>query len=143
MSSDDDHYLDSYLSEILPTIGLDVETYAPYVTGYVSHKSLFLCLYYFLHESPNLKPWCFMFQADDNSDDDDGESLDELIELLRASSESHVDDDDVWDKFRKEISQRRHDYRAGEEMRKVCYDGRMIVYIALYYAYLILSFICS
>ena len=48
MSSDDDHYLDSYLSEILPTIGLDVETYAPYVTGYVSHKSLFLCLY-FLH----------------------------------------------------------------------------------------------
>jgi hypothetical protein len=85
-----------------------------------------------------------MLQADDNSDDDDGESLDELIELLRASSESHVDDDDVWDKFRKEISQRRHDYRAGEEMRKVCYDdGRRIVYIALYYAYLILSFICS
>jgi hypothetical protein len=48
MSSDDDHYLGSYLSEILPAIGLDVETYAPYVTGYVSHKSLFLCLY-FLH----------------------------------------------------------------------------------------------
>jgi hypothetical protein len=63
-----------------------------------------------------------MFQADDNSDDDDGESLDELIELLRASSESHVDDDDVWDKLRKEISQRRRDYRAGEDMRKVCYD---------------------
>lgn len=48
MSSNDDHYLGSYLSEILPAIGLDVETYAPYVTGYVSHKSLFLCLY-FLH----------------------------------------------------------------------------------------------
>jgi hypothetical protein len=42
MSSDDDHYLGSYLSEILPAIGLDEETYAPYVTGYVSHKSLFL-----------------------------------------------------------------------------------------------------
>ena len=46
MSSDDDHYLGSYLSEILPAIGLDEETYAPYVTGYVSHKSLFLCLYF-------------------------------------------------------------------------------------------------
>lgn len=61
-----------------------------------------------------------MFQADDNSDDDDGESLDELIELLRASSESHVDDVEVWNEFRKEISQRRQDYRAGEDMRKVC-----------------------
>jgi len=34
--SDEDHYLDSYLSEILPALGLDAETYAPYVTGYVS-----------------------------------------------------------------------------------------------------------
>ena len=32
----DDHYLDSYLTEILPALGLDAETYAPYVTGYVS-----------------------------------------------------------------------------------------------------------
>jgi hypothetical protein len=36
VSMSDDHYLDSYLSEILPTLGLDAETYAPYVTGYVS-----------------------------------------------------------------------------------------------------------
>ena len=46
MSSDDDHYLGSYLSEILPTIGLDIETYAPYVTAYVSHTSLCICLYF-------------------------------------------------------------------------------------------------
>lgn len=45
MSSDDDHYLGSYLSEILPAIGLDVETYAPYVTGYVSHKIIHLSLF--------------------------------------------------------------------------------------------------
>lgn len=28
----EEHYLDSYLAEILPALGLDVETYAPYVT---------------------------------------------------------------------------------------------------------------
>ena len=32
----DDHYLDEYLSQILPALGLDAETYAPYVTGFVS-----------------------------------------------------------------------------------------------------------
>lgn len=63
-----------------------------------------------------------MFQADDNSDDDDdgGGSLDELIELLRVSSESHVDDVVVWNEFRKELIQRRQDYRVGEDMHKVC-----------------------
>ena len=58
-------------------------------------------------------------QANDN-DDDDGESLDELIELLRASSESHGEDDAVWDNFRKEIIQRRKDFLSGENVRKVC-----------------------
>ena len=56
-------------------------------------------------------------QADNNSDDD-GESLDELIELLRASSEVHGEDD-AWGNFRKEISQRRQDYLEGENLRKV------------------------
>ncbi len=40
----DDHYLDSYLSEILPTLGLDAETYAPYVTGYVSLNEYLITL---------------------------------------------------------------------------------------------------
>mmetsp|Transcript_12356 Transcript_12356/g.22303 ORF Transcript_12356/g.22303 Transcript_12356/m.22303 type:complete len:224 (-) Transcript_12356:73-744(-) len=88
--SDEDHYLDSYLSEILPALGLDAETYAPYVTGY----------------------------ANENDDGDDGESLDELMELLQASSESHADDDAAWANLRKEIIQRRDDYVSGESARK-------------------------
>ena len=40
----DDHYLDNYLSEILPTLGLDAETYAPYVTGYVSLNEYLITL---------------------------------------------------------------------------------------------------
>ena len=51
--------------------------------------------------------------------DDDVDSLDELIDLLRASSESHGEDDSVWEIFRKEITQRRLVYRRGEDLRKV------------------------
>lgn len=51
--------------------------------------------------------------------DDDGDSLDELIDLLRASSESHGDDDSAWEIFRQEITQRRLDYLKGEDLRKV------------------------
>lgn len=89
--SEEDHYLDSYLSETLPALGLDVETYAPYVTGYA-----------------------------DDDDDDGGSSLDELIELLQASSESSSDGehDAAWENFRKEIIQRRKDYLSGENVRK-------------------------
>ncbi|KAL7533325.1 hypothetical protein ACHAWF_004456 [Thalassiosira exigua] len=89
----EDHYLDSYLSKVLPALGLDAETYAPYVTGY----------------------------ANDN-DDDDGESLDDLIELLRASSESHGEDDAAWENLRKEIIHRRQEYLSGEYARKVKSD---------------------
>ena len=37
--ADDGHYLDGYLAAILPELGLDFDTYAPYVTGYVSSRS--------------------------------------------------------------------------------------------------------
>ncbi len=33
MTDTEDHYLDSFLSQKLPELGLDAETYAPYVTG--------------------------------------------------------------------------------------------------------------
>ena len=36
-----DDYLDSYLSDILPTLGLDVEAYAPYVTSFVSPEPIY------------------------------------------------------------------------------------------------------
>jgi hypothetical protein len=70
-------------------------------------------------------------QANDNSDDD-GESLDELIELLRASSEVHGEDD-AWDNFRKEISQRRQDYLAGENLRKVCCRQPYVLWFTMCY----------
>jgi hypothetical protein len=34
--SDKAHYLDDWLSETLPRLGLDAETYGPYVTGYAN-----------------------------------------------------------------------------------------------------------
>ncbi len=67
----------------------------------------------------HLRPWWTVTtpQANNNSDDD-GESLDELIELLRESSE--IDgEDDAWENFRKEISLRRQDYLAEVDLRKV------------------------
>lgn len=51
--------------------------------------------------------------------DDDVDALDELIDLLRASSETHSEDDTAWETFRKEITQRRVDYIKGEDLRKV------------------------
>jgi len=61
----------------------------------------------------------FFYQANENDDGDDDESLDELMELLQASSESHADDDAAWANLRKEIIQRRDDYVSGESARKV------------------------
>eukprot|EP00985_Skeletonema_marinoi_P027460 scaffold22555_cov119-Skeletonema_marinoi.AAC.1 len=81
--AEDQHYLDAYLANILPKLGLDVDTYGPYVTG-----------------------------ADEEDD------LDDIIDLLRASSESHSDDDDSWIDFKLQIEQRRKDYISGEEERK-------------------------
>ena len=54
-----------------------------------------------------------------NEDEEDADALDELIELLQASSETHGEDDDAWASFRKEIIQRREDYLKGEDARKV------------------------
>ena len=40
MDDVDEHYLDSYLTDILPALGLDVEAYGPYVTSFVSRQIL-------------------------------------------------------------------------------------------------------
>ena len=93
------HYLDSYLSEILPQLGLDTETYAPYVTGYANNKE------------------------NESISDDDHDDLDDLIDLLRASSESHGDDDAAWEEFRTQIVRRRKDHLLEEDARKVCFGG--------------------
>lgn len=84
METEEQHYLDAYLADILPKLGLDFETYGPYVTG-----------------------------------TDEEDDFDDIIELLRASSESHSDDDDSWTDFKLHIEKRRKEYISGEEERKV------------------------
>ncbi|KAL7441396.1 hypothetical protein ACHAXM_007891 [Skeletonema potamos] len=83
--TEEHHYLDVYLADILPKLGLDFETYGPYITA----------------------------TGTDELDD-----LDDIIELLRASSESHSDDDDSWNDFKLQIEKRRKDFISGEEERK-------------------------
>lgn len=46
MDDVDEHYLDSYLNDILPALGLDVEAYGPYVTSFVSHQILIIRIQY-------------------------------------------------------------------------------------------------
>ncbi|KAL7495195.1 hypothetical protein ACHAWT_007752 [Skeletonema menzelii] len=81
--AEDQHYLDAYLADILPKMGLDFDTYGPYVTG-----------------------------ADEEED------LDDIIDLLRASSESHSDDEKSWADFKQKIEKIRKEYIAEEEERK-------------------------
>ena len=75
--SGEEHFLSPYLSNHLPTIGLDYDTYGPYVTGLVD--------------------------SDDAKLDSDG--FDDVIELLRASSETHADEDfdSVWEDLKIQI----------------------------------------
>mmetsp|Transcript_3370 Transcript_3370/g.4878 ORF Transcript_3370/g.4878 Transcript_3370/m.4878 type:complete len:83 (-) Transcript_3370:818-1066(-) len=72
----DDHFLSEFLESRLPELGLDFETYGPYVMGVV---------------------------GSDGEDDQDEGSLDDILELLKASSETRSDDDDAWDNLKKEI----------------------------------------
>ena len=79
MTEEGNESLLTYLNGTLPNLGLDAETYAPYVMG---------CF-----ENIN-------YDNDGNDDDDEAlkESLTEIIGLLQASSESHSDDESgIWD----------------------------------------------
>eukprot|EP00957_Ditylum_brightwellii_P182306 13888705-Ditylum_brightwellii.AAC.1 len=87
----DEHHLTPYLNETLPSLGLDPETYGPYVTG---------------------------FDDDENDNDQDEDALNDLIELLRASSETHSDDEEAWEAFRKEIVKRQADHAKKLEQKK-------------------------
>jgi len=79
MGENHQHHLEVYLTSILPQIGLDAETYAPYITGILPDP-----------EHDNDRP--------QNLDDDEEleEELEGIIQLLQASSESHCDDTQTW-----------------------------------------------
>ena len=79
------HYLDQYLQTALPALGLDDETYGPYLTG---------------------------------SDEGDTLELDDIIELFKASSESHSDDEEAWTKFKHDIISKRKEFLSAESERK-------------------------
>jgi hypothetical protein len=72
---DDTHALAPFLSQRLPALGLDYETYGPYVL-------------------PLLQ---------DSVADHDEDEWTSVMELLQASSESHSDDDQAWTKLRVDI----------------------------------------
>eukprot|EP00586_Coscinodiscus_wailesii_P011760 CAMPEP_0172515784 /NCGR_PEP_ID=MMETSP1066-20121228/270531_1 /TAXON_ID=671091 /ORGANISM="Coscinodiscus wailesii, Strain CCMP2513" /LENGTH=229 /DNA_ID=CAMNT_0013296961 /DNA_START=55 /DNA_END=744 /DNA_ORIENTATION=- len=87
-----EHYLASYLEETLPSLGLDYETYGPYVTG--------------------------LFPIDEDGADADDEGIDDIVQLLQSSSETHADDDEVWQSLQKEILKRKKEYDYLETRRK-------------------------
>lgn len=80
MEADKDHYLTSFLNTALPELGLDSDTYTPYVIGLFPSD-----------------------QVDPNFANE--EELDELIELLQSSSETHSDEDHVavWQQLKKDL----------------------------------------
>jgi RNA polymerase-binding transcription factor DksA len=76
----------NFLCERLPQLGLDVETYGPYIWGGTD---------------------------DDNNDTDDStgitkdkEEWEQVMELLQASSETHSDDDTVWKELLLEMQEK-------------------------------------
>lgn len=79
-------HLHSYLNEILPTLGLDSETYSPYIMG------------------------CVASNEHDEGIETLSEELGEIIELLRASSETHSDDETTWDEFKSKVINHHREY---------------------------------
>lgn len=89
MTEEGNELLLTYLNDTLPNLGLDAETYSAYVMG------------------------CFEnINYDDNENDDETleESLSEIIGLLQASSETHSDDESVWDELKSQVLKKHLDY---------------------------------
>ena len=87
------HFLLTYLNETLPKFGLDAETYAPYVMG---------CFENIDYDNET--------SSGDDSDETLEESLTEIIGLLQASSESHSDDESVWEELKAEVMKKHMDF---------------------------------
>ena len=73
MDDDEEHALTEFLSQRLPQLGLDAETYAPYLLPLL------------------------------NADEKDDDEWNGVLELLQASSETHSDDDTAWNALRVDI----------------------------------------
>jgi hypothetical protein len=93
-SEAEEHYLESFLSVQLPKLGLDDDTYGPYVVG--------------------------VFNVGQSTDDAafDENELDEVLELLRASSEDNESHSkEVWEQLKRDIIAKHEEYTR--ELQKV------------------------
>lgn len=88
---EEEHALTEFLSKRLPQLGLDAETYTPYLLPLLT---------------------------DDEQDKDDDE-WNGVLELLQASSETHSDDDAAWSALRADIEAawREHQKRVAQAAR--------------------------
>uniref|UniRef100_A0A7S1VMV5 CCDC43 PWI-like domain-containing protein n=1 Tax=Grammatophora oceanica TaxID=210454 RepID=A0A7S1VMV5_9STRA len=85
--AENDEEFSAYLEKKLTELGLDFETYGSYVMGLV----------------------------DGEEEEGEEEEQEEVWELLRASSETHSDDDKVWEQFQKEVKEYVVKRKAKEE----------------------------
>mmetsp|Transcript_12010 Transcript_12010/g.21849 ORF Transcript_12010/g.21849 Transcript_12010/m.21849 type:complete len:231 (+) Transcript_12010:323-1015(+) len=86
-SEAEEHYLESFLSVQLPKLGLDYDTYGPYVVG--------------------------VFNVGQSTDDAafDENELDQVLELLRASSEDNESHSkEVWEQLKRDIIAKHEEY---------------------------------
>jgi len=89
---DEGHFLSQFLEEKLPTLGLDSETYGPYIVG--------------------------LLPFDENPDGADEDEWESVMELLQASSESHSDDEEAWKALKVEVTERYSQFLEQEAKRK-------------------------
>ena len=92
-----EHPLNEYLTTHLPPLGLDAETYSPYVTGY------------------------FEARQDDGttlSQMETDEDFEQLMELLQASSETHAEDETVWIDLSQSLIDLHRDYLVTLESKR-------------------------
>lgn len=103
---DEDHFLTSFLEEKLPALGLDAETYGPYLLGLLPMEEAAL-----LDDGGRTE----------GTDDDEWNGV---LELLQASSESHSDDMEAWQALKKELLKRYQELLADARERKAEADAR-------------------
>ncbi|CAB9523247.1 Sel1 repeat containing 1 [Seminavis robusta] len=108
---DEDHFLASFLGEKLPTLGLDPETYGPYLLGLLPADDEALL-------DGN--------DVDDNNSGADDEEWDGVLELLQASSESHSDDVDAWQALKKELQDRYRTHLVEAKNQKAEEDAQRL-----------------
>lgn len=107
MGDNHQHHLELYLNTILPQIGLDAETYAPYITGILPTPEQ--------HGEQQQQHTSKNEQQQHEQELE--EELEQIIELLQASSESHGDDNQVWIDLKSTIRQKDAEYRT--ELRQI------------------------